>query len=92
MSYSKSKLDYRSESDLEGAVRTPEAERFIRRKAVLTQLSNVVDVLEKRLYFNDVKGLRGPLLGEEPQGRLHGIGCRPVGCPGGIQLEIVDGP
>lgn len=55
LSYSKSKLDYRSESDLEGAVRTPEAERFIRRKAVLTQLSNVVDVLETRLYFNDVK-------------------------------------
>lgn len=54
-SYSKSKLDYRSESELETAVRTPEAERFIRRKAVLTQLSNMVDVLETRLYFNDVK-------------------------------------
>mgnify|MGYP001066181613 CR=1 FL=1 len=54
-SYSKSKLDYRSETELETAVRTPEAERFIRRKAVLTQLSNMVDVLETRLYFNDVK-------------------------------------
>lgn len=54
-SYSRSKLDFRSESDLEVAVRTPDAERFIRRKAVLTQLSNLVDVLETRLYFNDVK-------------------------------------
>ena len=56
-SYSRSKLDFRSESDLEVAVRTPDAERFIRRKAVLTQLSNMVDALETRLYFNDVKAV-----------------------------------
>lgn len=54
-SYSRSKLDFRSESDLEVAVRTLDAGRFIRRKAVLTQLSNLVDILETRLYFNNVK-------------------------------------
>jgi len=53
--YSRSKLDFRSELELESASRTPEAERFIRRKAVLTQLSNLVDELETRLYFNEVK-------------------------------------
>lgn len=53
--YSRSKLDFRTELELESASRTPDAERFIRRKAVLTQLSNLVDVLETRLYFNEVK-------------------------------------
>ncbi len=53
--YTRSKLDFSSELELEAAFRSPDAQRFLRRKAVLTQLSNLVDVLETRLYFNDVK-------------------------------------
>lgn len=52
ISYSTSKLDFRSEAELRKSLDTDEGQRFIRRKAVLLQMSRVIDMLEPRLFFS----------------------------------------
>lgn len=52
VSYMMSKLDFRSEADLRKYIAEPDGQRFIRRKAVLVQMSRLIDELEPRLFFS----------------------------------------
>jgi hypothetical protein len=52
ISYSTTKLDYRSEAELRKGLATEEGERFVRRKAILMQMSAMIDLLEPRLFFS----------------------------------------
>jgi len=51
VSYMMSKLDFRSEADLRKYIAEPDGQRFVRRKAVLVQMSRLIDELEPRLFF-----------------------------------------
>ena len=52
ISYTTSKLDYRSEAELRKGLDTEDGQRFVRRKAILMQLSAMIDQLEPRLFFS----------------------------------------
>ena len=54
-SYSKSSLSFGSQEAVRESLAEPEGERFFRRKAVLLQLSHVIDELETRLFFLEGK-------------------------------------
>jgi hypothetical protein len=53
--YSKSSLKFSSEAAVMEKLQSPEGARFFRRKAVLLQLSNVIDELETRIFFLEGK-------------------------------------
>lgn len=54
-SFRKYSLKFSSEGDVYSNLNTESAKKFIRRKAVLLQLSKVIDELEQRIYFIDYK-------------------------------------
>lgn len=54
-SYSKSSLKFSSEAELMNKLSSREGARFFRRKAVLMQLSQVIDELETRIFFLEGK-------------------------------------
>lgn len=54
-SYSKSSLNFSSEAELMEKLSSQEGARFFRRKAVLMQLSRVIDELETRIFFLEGK-------------------------------------
>lgn len=53
--YSKGSLSFDSEQAVRDRLRTDEGQRFFRRKAVLTQLSRVINELETRIFFIEDK-------------------------------------
>ena len=54
-SFKKYSLKFGSEGDVYANLNSESARKFIRRKAVLLQLSKVIDELEQRIYFIDYK-------------------------------------
>jgi len=54
-SYTASTLTFDSPMEVRNSIRAHEGQRFIRRKAVLMQLSKVIDEVEDRLFFLETK-------------------------------------
>ena len=52
ITYTASRLDFRSEVDLRQSLNTDDGQRFVRRKAILMQMSAMIDLLEPRLFFS----------------------------------------
>ena len=63
-SYSAGRLSFSSPMELRNQLRGYEGQRFVRRKAVLMQLSKVIDEMEERLFFIETKHDIGIFVGK----------------------------
>ena len=54
-SYTAGRLSFSSPMEVRNQLRSYEGQRFVRRKAVLMQLSKVIDEMEERLFFIETK-------------------------------------
>ena len=55
LSYTAGRLSFSSPMEVRNQLRSYEGQRFVRRKAVLMQLSKVIDEMEERLFFIETK-------------------------------------
>jgi hypothetical protein len=63
-SYSAGRLSFSSPMEVRNQLRGYEGQRFVRRKAVLMQLSKVIDEMEERLFFIETKHDIGIFVGK----------------------------